>query len=78
MMLLDLICFDCIMEQVNKGVTYTAESEPVMTPFEEVNNVLGLAEVGAFEAQMFNLAQMLIRIPMLKFSNSAPILANPC
>jgi hypothetical protein len=40
-------------------------------------NVLGLAEVGAFEAQMFNLAQMLIRIPMLKFSNSAPILANP-
>jgi hypothetical protein len=41
-------------------------------------HVLGLAEVGAFEAQMFNLAQMLIRIPMLKFSNSAPILANPC
>jgi hypothetical protein len=39
---------------------------------------LGLGEVGAFKAQMFNLAQMLIRIPMVKFSTSAPILANPC
>jgi len=41
-------------------------------------NGLGLCEVGAFNAQIFNLAQMLIRIPMLKFSTSAPILQNPC
>jgi hypothetical protein len=41
-------------------------------------NVLGLAEVGAFEAQMFNLAQMFISIPMLKFSTNAPLLQNPC
>ena len=38
MMLLDLICFDCIMEQVNKGVPNTSPGEPIMTPFEEVNN----------------------------------------
>jgi hypothetical protein len=42
------------------------------------HNGLGLAEVGAFKAQMFNLAQMFIRIPMLKSSTYAPILANPC
>ena len=41
-------------------------------------NVLGIAEVGAFKEQMFNLAQMFIRILMLKFSTSAPILAIPC
>jgi hypothetical protein len=41
-------------------------------------NGLGLAEVGDFKAPMFNLAQMFNRIPMLKFSTSAPILANPC
>lgn len=44
MMLLDLICFDCLMEQVNKGVPYTATGEPIMTPFEEVNNT-GIYEV---------------------------------
>lgn len=38
MMLLDLICFDCLMEQVKKGVPYTVTGEPIMTPFEEVNN----------------------------------------
>ena len=41
-------------------------------------NVLGIGEVGAFKAQMFNLAQILIRIPMLKFTTSAPILPIPC
>ena len=40
--------------------------------------VLGIGEVGAFKAQMFNLAQILIRIPMLKFTTSAPILPIPC
>lgn len=44
MMLLDLICFDCIMEQVSKGVPNTAAGEPIMTPFEEVNNT-GIYEV---------------------------------
>ena len=42
------------------------------------SNGLGIGEVGEFEAQMFNLAQMLIRIPMLKYSTSAPILPIPC
>jgi hypothetical protein len=41
-------------------------------------NGLGIGEVGAFKAQMFNLAQMLIGIPMLKYSTSAPILPIPC
>jgi hypothetical protein len=38
---------------------------------------LGIGEVGAFKVQMFNLEQMLIGIPMLKFSTSAPILPSP-
>ena len=42
------------------------------------DNVLGLAEVGELEVQMFNLAQMYNRIPNAQFSTSAPILANPC
>ena len=42
------------------------------------HNGLGLCEGGEIEAQMFNLAQMLIRIPMLKFSTIAPLLQNPC
>ena len=42
------------------------------------SNGLGIAEVEALKAQMFNLVQMLIRIPMLKFSTPAPILAIPC
>jgi len=41
-------------------------------------NVLGLCEGGELEVQMFNLAEMLIRIPMLKFSTNAPLLQNPC
>jgi len=41
-------------------------------------NVLGLAEVGELEAQMFSFVQMLNRIPNVQFSTSAPILANPC
>ncbi len=44
MMLLDLICFDCLMEQVKKGVPNTSTGEPIMTPFEEVNNT-GIYEV---------------------------------
>jgi hypothetical protein len=40
-------------------------------------NGLGIGEVGAFKEQMFNLAQMLIGIPMLKVSTSAPILPSP-
>ena len=42
------------------------------------HNVLGLCEGGEIEAQMFKLAQVLIRIPMLKFSTNAPLLQNPC
>jgi hypothetical protein len=41
-------------------------------------NVLGIGEVGAIKEQMFNLAQMFIKIPKLKFSTSAPILPIPC
>ena len=37
-MLLDLICFDCIMEQVKKGVPNATAGEPILTPFEHVNN----------------------------------------
>lgn len=44
MMLLDLICFDCIMEQVNKSVSHQAVGEPILTPFEQVNNS-GIYEV---------------------------------
>jgi hypothetical protein len=40
-------------------------------------NGLGIGEVGAFKEQMFILGQMLIRIPMFKFSTSAPILPSP-
>jgi hypothetical protein len=40
-------------------------------------NGLGLCEGGEIEAQMFNLAQMLIRIPMLEFSTNAPLLQSP-
>jgi hypothetical protein len=41
-------------------------------------NGLGLCEGGEIEAQMFILVQMLIRIPMFKFSTIAPLLQNPC
>jgi len=42
------------------------------------HNGLGIGEVGAFKIQRFKLAQMFIRIPMLKYSTSAPILPIPC
>jgi hypothetical protein len=42
------------------------------------HNGLRLCEGGEIEAQMFKLAQMLIRIPMLKFSTKAPLLQNRC
>lgn len=42
------------------------------------DNVFGLAEGGEFKVQMFILVQMLNRIPMLKCSTNAPLLANPC
>ena len=41
-------------------------------------NVFGLGEGGEIEAQMFNLAQMFIRIPNVQFSTNAPLLPNPC
>ena len=41
-------------------------------------NGLGLGEGGESEAQMFNLAQMFIRIPNVQFSTKAPLLPNPC
>jgi len=41
-------------------------------------NVFGLCEGGEIEEQMFMLAQMFNRIPMLKFSTNAPLLQNPC
>jgi len=50
----------------------------VVSSFRVSANVLGLCEGGELEVQMFNLAEMLIRIPMLKFSTNAPLLQNPC
>jgi len=41
-------------------------------------NGLGLCKVAELEAQMFNLAQMLIRIPNIEFSTEPAILQNPC
>lgn len=38
MMLLDLVCFDCIKEQVDKGIQDVPPNEPILTPFEPVNN----------------------------------------
>jgi hypothetical protein len=46
--------------------------------FKVTHNGFGIGEVGAFKAQMFNLAQVLIGIPMFKYSTSAPILPIPC
>ena len=50
--------------------------EPLVRPYGY--NGFGLGEGGEIEVQMFMLAQMLIRIPMLKFSTKAPLLPNPC
>jgi hypothetical protein len=41
-------------------------------------NVLQLGEVADLEAQMFNLAQMFIRIPNVQFSTEPAILPNCC
>jgi hypothetical protein len=41
-------------------------------------NVLQLGEVTDLEAQMFNLAQMFIRIPNVQFSTEPAILPNCC
>jgi hypothetical protein len=43
-----------------------------------VANVLGLCEEADFEAQMFDLAQMFIRIPNVQFSTEPAFLQNPC
>jgi len=42
------------------------------------HNVLGLCEEAELEAQMFNLAQMFIRIPNVQFSTEPAFLQNPC
>jgi hypothetical protein len=42
------------------------------------DNVLGLGEVGDFEAPMFNLLLMFNRSINVQFSTIAPILPNPC
>jgi hypothetical protein len=39
---------------------------------------LGLCEEAELEAQMFNLAQMFIRIPNVQFSTEPAFLQNPC
>jgi hypothetical protein len=41
-------------------------------------NVLGLCEEAELEAQMFSLAQMLIRIPNVQFSTETAFSQNPC
>jgi len=41
-------------------------------------NVLGLYEEAEFEAQMFKLAQMFIRIPNVQLSAEPTFLQNPC
>ncbi len=41
-------------------------------------NVLKLCEEAELEAQMFVLAQMLIRIPNVQFSTEAAFLQNSC
>jgi hypothetical protein len=46
--------------------------------FKLAHNGLQLGEVADLEAQMFNLAQMFIRIPNVQFSTEPAILPNPC
>lgn len=43
MMLLDLVCGECIKEQLDKGVNYNGESDPIMIPFKPLNDT-GLYE----------------------------------
>jgi hypothetical protein len=49
-----------------------------MALFTMTANVLQLGEVADLEAQMFNLAQMFIRIPNVQFSTEPAILPNCC
>jgi hypothetical protein len=42
------------------------------------DNVLGLCEEAELEAQMFNLAQMFIRIPNVQYSTEPAFSQNPC
>jgi len=42
------------------------------------HNGLGLCEEAELEAQMFNLAQMLNKIPIVQFSTEPAFLQNPC
>jgi len=42
------------------------------------DNVLGLCEEAGLEAQMFNLAQMFIRIPNVQFTTEPAFLQNAC
>lgn len=37
-MLLDLICFDCLKAQLDKGVPHKTDGTPIQIPFEPVNN----------------------------------------
>jgi hypothetical protein len=46
--------------------------------YEVVANVLGLCEEADLKAQMFSLAQMLIRIPNVQFCTEPAFLQNPC
>jgi hypothetical protein len=41
-------------------------------------NVFGLGEEAELEAQMFNFAQMFIRIPNVQFCTEPAFLQNPC
>jgi len=38
MMLLDLGCAECLIEQVKEGIPHEKEGLPILTPFESVNN----------------------------------------
>jgi hypothetical protein len=42
------------------------------------HNVLGICEEADLEAQMFDLAQIFIRIPNVQFSTEPAFLQNPC
>jgi len=53
MMLLDLICFDCIMEQVNKGESEAFDGASIQTPFEQVNDN-GIYEVNCAKGHTSN------------------------
>jgi hypothetical protein len=46
--------------------------------FTLAGNGLGLCEEAELKAQMFGLAQMLIRIPNVQFSTEPAFLQNPC